>query len=167
MVPYETLYECKCRSPIAYFEVDERKLLGLEIVQEATDKIQLIQDRLLTSQSQHKSYADHRRRDLGIEVGDHVFLKVSPIKGIMRLGKKGKLSSRYIGTFEILEKLGVVAYRLTLPADVSNIHLVFHVSVLRNYNLNPSHVICYEETHLDNDPSYEEVLVQILDSQVN
>ena len=101
MAPFEVLYGRRCRSPISWNEVGERKLLGLELVQLTTEKIQLIRERLLATQSRQKSYADNRRRDLEFQVGDHVFLKVSPSKGVMRFGKKGKLSQRYIGPFEI------------------------------------------------------------------
>ena len=101
MAPFEALYGRKCRSPICWNEVGERKLLGPELVQLTTKKIQLIRERLLTAQSRQKSYADNRRRDLEFQVGDHVFLKVSPSKGVVRFGKKGKLSQRYIGPFEI------------------------------------------------------------------
>ncbi|XP_075650018.1 uncharacterized protein LOC142620520 [Castanea sativa] len=88
MAPFKALYGWKCRSPICWNEVGERKLLGLELVQLTTEKIQLIRERLLAAQSRQKSYADNRRRDLEFQVGDHVFLKVSPSKGVMRFGKK-------------------------------------------------------------------------------
>ena len=90
-------------------------------------------ERLLAAQSRQKSYADNRRRDLEFQVGDHVFLKVSPSKGVMRFRKKGKLSQRYIGPFEILDRVGNVSYRLALalPPVLSHIHNVFHISVLR------------------------------------
>ncbi|EOY08667.1 Retrotransposon protein, Ty3-gypsy subclass, putative [Theobroma cacao] len=166
MAPFEALYGRRCRSPIGWLEVGERKLLGPELVQDATEKIHMIRQRMLTAQSRHKSYADNRRRDLEFQVGDHVFLKVSPTKGVMRFGKKGKLSPRYIGPFEILDKVGTVAYRLALPPDLSNIHPVFHVSMLRKYNPDPSHVIRYETIQLQDDLTYEEQPVAILDRQV-
>ncbi|XP_017979889.1 PREDICTED: uncharacterized protein LOC108662811 [Theobroma cacao] len=166
MAPYEALYEHKCRSPITWFKASERKLLGLKMVQEAIIKIRLIQGRLLVAQSRQKSYIDHKGRDLKLEVGDHVFLKVSPTKGILRFNKIGKLSLRYIKPFELLEKITVAAYRLVLPQDLSSIHLVFHVFVLCKYNPDPSHVICYEEIHLGDGLSYEKVLVEILDKLV-
>ncbi|EOX99963.1 Uncharacterized protein TCM_009073 [Theobroma cacao] len=166
MAPFKALYGRRCRSPIGWLEVGERKLLGPELVQDATEKIHIIRQRMLTAQSRQKSYADNRRRDLEFQVGDHVFLKVSPTKGVMRFGKKGKLSPRYIGPFEILEKVGAVAYRLALPPDLSNIHPVFHVSMLRKYNPDPSHVIRYETIQLQDDLTYEEQPVAILDRQV-
>lgn len=99
-------------------------------------------------------------------VGDMVFLKVSPMIGVMRFGKKGKLSPRYIGPYEIIERVGNVAYRLHLPSDLDGVHLVFYVSMLRKYLLDPSHVIQPQEVHFDNTLTYEEVLVTILDRQV-
>ena len=91
------------------------------------DKVKLIQDRLLMAQSRQKSYADRKIRDLEFMVGERVLLKVSPMKGVMRFGKKGKLSPRYIGPFEIVERIGEVAYQLALPPGLSGVHHVFHI----------------------------------------
>jgi hypothetical protein len=99
-------------------------------------------------------------------VGDNVFLKVSPTKGIFRFGKKGKLSPRFIVPFEILEKVGVVAYRLALPPNLSSIHLVFHVSMLRKYLSDPSHVMEVQLVELREDMSYEVQPEEIMDRQV-
>ncbi|XP_017972517.1 PREDICTED: uncharacterized protein LOC108661138 [Theobroma cacao] len=140
--------------------------ITIEIVQETADKIQLIRDKMLVAQSHQKSYADHRHRELEFEVGDHMFLRVSSTKGIMRFGKKGKLSPRYIGPFETLERFGVVAYRLALSSNLTNVHPVFHVLVLWKYQPDPSHVIKHESLQLGDDMSYKEVLVAILDRQV-
>ncbi|PNX87285.1 retrotransposon-related protein, partial [Trifolium pratense] len=104
MAPFEALYGRRCRSPIGWFEVGESKLEGPDMVQEAIEKVKVIQDRLVTAQSRQKSYADKRRRPLEFSVGEHVFLRVSPMKGILRFGRKGKLSPRFIGPFEILDK---------------------------------------------------------------
>ena len=163
MAPYEALYGRKCRSPICWDEIGEKKLLGPELVQKTIDKIQIIRERLQTAQSRQKSYADNRRRNLEFSIGDHVFLKVSPWKGIMRFRRKGKLSPRYIGPFEILEKIGALAYKLALPPELSRIHNVFHVSMLRKYVPDPSHVIEFEPIQLKEDLSYKETPVQILD----
>ena len=100
-------------------------------MQETSEKIHLIRERLLMAQSTQKSYADQRRRPLEFMVGDFVFLKVSPKKGFVRFGKKGKLVPRFIGPLEILERIGVVAYRLALPPQLSLVHDLFHVSMLR------------------------------------
>ena len=101
------------------------------------------------AQSRQKSYANVRRRDLKFEVGDKVFLKVAPMKGVLRSGRKGKLSPRFIGPFEILERVGQVAYRLALPPVLSGVHNVFHVSMLRLYISDPSHVIDFKPLRLD------------------
>ena len=106
MAPYEALYGRKCRSPIGWFEVGETLLFGSDLVYQAIEKVKVIQQRLKTAQSRHKSYADSRRRGLEFSIGDWVFLKVSPIKGVMRFGKKGKLSPRYIGRYKIIRRCG-------------------------------------------------------------
>ncbi|XP_057975433.1 uncharacterized protein LOC131162844 [Malania oleifera] len=121
---------------------------------------------MLRACSQQKSYADHRRKNLEFDVGDHVFLKIAPMKGVMRFGRKGKLSPRFIGPFEILDKVGLVAYRLALPPVLSRIHNVFHVAMLRKYVPDPSHVINYDELEISDSLGYEEVPVQILDRKV-
>ena len=90
-------------------------MIGPELVQETTEMIRVIRDRLLAAQSKYKSFTDHGRRPLEFQVGDQVFLRVSPRKGVFRFGKKGKLAPRYIGPFEILQRVGEVAYQLALP----------------------------------------------------
>ena len=97
------------------------------------------------------------------EVGDHVFLKISPGRGLMRFGKSGKLSPRFIGPFEILERIGEAAYRLALPPQLSGVHDVFHVSMLRKYEPDPSHVLDWTDLEVDEDASYEERPVRVLD----
>ena len=97
---------------MSWDEIGERELTGPEIIQDAAEKVALIKRRLETAASRQKSYTDSKRRDVEFQVGDYVFLKVSPMKGVMRFGKKGKLAPRYIGPFEILERIGMVAYRL-------------------------------------------------------
>ena len=98
-------------------------------------------------------------------MGEHVFLKVSPKKGIMRFGKKGKLSPRFVGPFLILERIGEVAYRLALPPQLERIHPVFHVSMLRKYVYDPSHVVNFDDLHVEEDISYEVRPVKILDTK--
>ncbi|XP_060178236.1 uncharacterized protein LOC132608184, partial [Lycium barbarum] len=116
MAPFEALYGRRCRSPIGWFEVGEAELLGPDLVYQAMEKVKLIQERLKTAQSRQKSYTDVRRRDLEFLVDDWVFLKVSPMKGVMRFGKKGKLSPRYIGPYRILRKC-VGDPSLVIPAN--------------------------------------------------
>ena len=140
MAPYETLYGRKCRSPLCW-EIGERQLTGLELVQITSEKVPIIQQRLKTVFSRQKGYAEPKRKDVSFSTGDLVFLKVSPMKGVMRFGKKGKLAPRYIGPFEIRSRVGEVAYRLVLLPELSRIHPVFHVSMLRKYILNPSCVL--------------------------
>nr|XP_016442347.1 PREDICTED: uncharacterized protein LOC107767768 [Nicotiana tabacum] len=130
------------------------------------DKVQLIRQRLLTAQSRQKSYADKRRRDLVFTIGDKVFLRVSLMKGVMLFGKRGKLSPRFIGPYEILDRVGVVAYRLTLPPELSFIHPVFHVLMLRKCISDSSQMIEAPTIPLDKRLSYEEEPMVIVDKQI-
>ena len=106
-----------------------------------------------------------RRRPLEFEVGDHVFLKVMPKRGVVRFGKRGKLSPRFIGPFEILERIGTVAYQLALPPNMSGVHEVFHGFMLRRYTPDPAHVVDWGEIEVDTDGTFKEGLVCILDSR--
>ncbi|KAA0054489.1 hypothetical protein IC582_026393 [Cucumis melo] len=118
------------------------------------------------TQSRQKSYADVRQIDLEFNVGDKVFLKVAPMKGVLRFEKKGKLSPRFVGPFEILEQISPVAYRLALPPSLSTVHDVFHVSMLRKYVTDPSHVVDYEPLEIDENLNYVEQPVGILAREV-
>ena len=133
MAPYEALYGRPCRSPICWTEVGESSITGPDLIRDTSKKVSLIRQRLLIAQSQQKSYADVRSPPLEFEVGDHVFLKVMPKRGVVRSGKRGKLSPRFIGPFEILERVGIVAYLLALPPSMTGVHEVFHVSMLQRY----------------------------------
>ena len=166
MAPYEALYGRKCRSPIGWFDVGETKLIGPDMIQQAVDKVKLIQERLLAAQSRQKSYADNRRRHLEFQVGDWVFLKVSPMKGVMRFGKKGKLSPRYIGPYQVIRRVGKVAYELDLPANLGAVHPVFHVSMLRKCIGDPSRVFPADDVQVTEKLSYEEQPIAILDRQI-
>ena len=167
MSPYEALYGKQCRTPLCWNETGERKLLGPEIVQTTVDKVNIIRARLKAAQDRQKSYADKRRKDLEFEVEDRVFLKLSPWKSVVRFGKQGKLSPRYIGPFEIVERVGPVAYRLDLSEELSRVHNVFHFSMLRKYISDPSYVLEAPEIELRHDLSYEEQPVQILGREEN
>ncbi|KAA0051440.1 ty3-gypsy retrotransposon protein [Cucumis melo var. makuwa] len=162
MAPFEALYGKCCRSPVCWGEVGEQRMLGLELVQTTNAAIQKIRARMLTAQSRQKSYADVRRKDLEFEVGDMVFLKVAPMKGVLRFEKKGKLSPRFVGPFEILERIGPVAYRLALPPSFSALHDVFHVFMLRRYVADPTHVVDFEPLRISENLSYEEQPIEIL-----
>nr|XP_021860926.1 uncharacterized protein LOC110799949 [Spinacia oleracea] len=118
------------------------------------------------AQDRQKSYADQDRRQAVFEIGEKVLLKVSPTKGVMRFGKKGKLSPRYIGPYEVLERVGEVAYRLAMPTELSKVHDVFHISQLKKYIHDPSHVIEPEVVELDETLTYEEKPIKILDEKV-
>ncbi|KAJ9536308.1 hypothetical protein OSB04_un000517 [Centaurea solstitialis] len=137
MAPYEALYGRKCRTPTCWNEVGERAIEGPELVRITTEQVKIARQKMKEAQSRQKSYADKHRKHLEFQRGDHVFLKVSPLRGVRRFGIKGKLSLRYIGPFEILERVGEVAYRLALPPQLSHIHNVFHVSSLHGYRYHP------------------------------
>ena len=121
MTPFEAMYGQKCRTPVCWDEVGERRLIGPELVQITLDKIQIVRDRLKIAKDRQKSYADKRRRDLQFKVDDRVFLKVSPWKGILGFGRRGKLRPRYIGPYAIIARVGPVAYRLDLPPELSKV----------------------------------------------
>ena len=146
MSPFEGLYGRKCRSLVCLDDVGEMKLLGLELVQLTVEKVALIKERLKATQSRQKSYIDNRRQDLEFEVGDHVFLKVSPMKSVMRFGREEKLSPRFVGPFEILERVGTLAYKVALPPSLSKIHNVFHISTLRKY-VTPQNLLQGHDDH--------------------
>ena len=166
MAPYEALYGRKCRTPICWNEVGERKLDSEELIRVSTEKIQVVRERLKVVQNHQKSYADTRRRDLEFEVDDMVFIKVAPWKGVIRFQQRGKLNPRYIGPFRILERIGPVAYRLELPSELSWIHNVFHVSMLKKYVLNPSHILETPPIELEGDLSFEVQSVAIIDQEM-
>ena len=108
----------------------ESSITGPDLIRDTSEKVSLIRKRLLTAQSRQKSYADRRRQPLEFEVGDHVFVKMMPKRKVVRFNKWGKLSPRYIGSFKIHERVGAVAYRLSLPPSLSSVHEVFYVSML-------------------------------------
>ncbi|KAL0409810.1 UNVERIFIED_CONTAM: Transposon Ty3-I Gag-Pol polyprotein [Sesamum radiatum] len=174
MAPYEALYGRKCRPPL-HWDLDDHKqsrgdnrekMLQPELVQEAIDKVHLIRQRIQTAQARRKSYADNRRRDLEFSVGDKVFLKISPRKGITQFGKRNKLKPRYIGPFEIIKRVGKVAYKLNLPPNTRRIHDVFHVSHLKKYYPDPSHILQLDTVELEEDLSYQERPIRILDKKI-
>ena len=165
MTPYEALYGRPYQSPICWTEVGENSITDPDLIRDTSEKVNLIRKLLLTAQSGQKSYADRRRRPLEFKVGDHVFLKVMPKRGVVRFGKRGKLVLRYIGPFEVLERMGTIAYRLVLPPSLSGVHEVFHVSMVRKYTLDPAHVVDWGEITVDTNGTFEEGPVCILDSR--
>ena len=165
MAPYEALYGRPCRSPVCWIKVGESFITSPDLTRDTSEKVGVIRKHLLTAQSQKKSYAAIRRRPLEFEVGDHVFLKVIPKTGLIRFGKQGKLSSRYIEPFEVLERVGAVAYRLALPLSLSSVLEVFHVSMLWKYTSDPTHIVDWGELVVDADGTFEEGPVRIMDSR--
>ncbi|KAI3686868.1 hypothetical protein L1987_80557 [Smallanthus sonchifolius] len=166
MAPFEALYGRKCRSPICWNEIGEAQITGPELIQETTDKISLICDNIRVARSRQKSYADNRRKPLEFQVGDMVLLKVSPWKGVVRFGKKGKLAPRYVGPFKILKKVGKVAYKLDLPSELSNVHPTFHISNLKKCLADENLHIPLDEVHIDEKMHFVEKPTEIMDREV-
>lgn len=141
-------------------------MLDIYLLRDAMDRVQLIQSRLLTAHSCQKSYTNRNTTPLEFMVGDSVRLKISPMNGVMRFWKKGKLNPRFIGQFKILRRVGELAFELAFPTRLSAIHVVFDFSMLRQDIPDKSHVISYDLVELGSDLSYKEDLVAILDMQV-
>jgi hypothetical protein len=158
MSPFEALYGRKCRNPFYWDQTRERKFFGPEIIQEAEEQVRMIRENLRVAQTRQKSYADNWRRPLEFEEGDHVYLKVSPIRGMMRFKVKGKLSPRFIGPFRIFSRVGEMAYKLELPDHLSDVHDVFHVSQLKKCLCVPEKQLSMEELSVQDDPTYMEYL---------
>jgi len=164
MAPFEALYGRKCRTPLYWSETGESQLFVPEIIKEAERQVQIVRENLKVAQSRQKSYADMGRRELIFEEGDFVYLKVSPIRGLRRFKVKGKLSPRYIGPFKILARKGEVAYELELPARLSDVHNVFHISQLRKCLRVPEEELPLEELNVQDDLTYTEYPVKIMDT---
>ena len=144
----------------------ESSLLGPNLIYKTLEKVHIIRNRMQTAYSRQKSYADHKRRDLEFEERDKIYLEILPMKGVVRFVKKGKLSPRYVGPYEILQKVCNVAYELKLPSEFASVHLVFHVSMLKKCIGDPESILPIEGLGVKDNLSYEKVPVQILDRQV-
>jgi hypothetical protein len=162
MAPFEALYSRRCRTPLSWSQTGERKIFGPDLVTEAEEKVRIIQSNLKAAQSRQKSYADKRRKPLQFEVGDFVYLRVSPTRGIQRFGVKGKLAPRYVGPFETLKICGPVAYRLQLLPQLAAVHDVFHVSQLRKCIKTPTKIIDLQAVKIESDLSYTEHPIRTL-----
>ena len=141
MAPYEALHGRRCRNPMCWTELNEHKVIGLDIVKDKEAKIKIIWQRLKATSDRQKSYADLKRKDIEYEVGNKVFLKVSSWRKVLRFGKKGKLSPKFIGPYEVLERIRPVTYQLALPSELAKLHDVFHVSMLQKYHSDGSHIL--------------------------
>nr|GEV05890.1 hypothetical protein [Tanacetum cinerariifolium] len=161
--PFEALYGRKCRSLVLWDEIGDSRLIRLELMQETTNKVVVIRDRLKAARDRQKSYADKRRKPLEFQVGDHVMLKVSPWKGVVRFGK---LASRFLGPFEIFERIGHVAYRLRLPKELSSVHDMFHVSNLKKCLANANFHVSLDEIKVDKTLRFVEEPLEIMDREV-
>ena len=143
-------------------------MFGPDLIKESEQKVKLIHDRLKVAQSRQKSYADSKRKETAYEVGDRVYLRVSPLRGVKRCGVKGKLAPRFVGPYKVLERMGEVAYKLELPEGLSGVHDVFHVSQLKKCHAEMAEIpqrdtVPLEAIQLDSDLTYEEKPVKILE----
>ncbi|GJT13415.1 putative reverse transcriptase domain-containing protein [Tanacetum coccineum] len=152
---FEALYGRKCRSPVCWNEVGEAQILGPELIQETTEKIIQIKQRMQAARDRQKSYADLKRKPMKFQIGDKVMLKVSPWKGVVRFGKRGKLNPRYVGPFKVIERVGEVAYKLELPEELSRVHNTFHVSNLKKCHADEPLAVPLDGLHLDDKLHFE------------
>ena len=166
MAPYEALYGRRCRTPMCWTELNEHKIIGPDLVKDTEETVQIIQQRLKAASDRQRSYANLKRKDIEFEVGDKVFLKVSPSKKILCFGRKGKPSPRFIGPYEILERVGPVAYRLALPLELAKLHDVFHVSMLKRYRSDTSHILPVQDIQVREDFTFDEESKAILDHEI-
>ncbi|GJU05661.1 putative reverse transcriptase domain-containing protein [Tanacetum coccineum] len=164
--PFEALYGRKCRSHVLWAEIGESMLIGSKLVQEMTDNVVLIKEKLKAARDRQKSYAENRRKPLEFEVKDQVLLKVLPWKGVIRFGKKGKLAPRYVGPFEILEKIEPVAYQLRLLEELSSVHDTFHVSNLKKCLADANLHVPLDEIKVDKTLRFVEEPAEIMDREV-
>jgi hypothetical protein len=165
MSPFEAFYGQLCRTSLSWFELDERVIFGSDIVTEAEEKVKQIHANILTAQSPQKSYTDKRRRPLEFEVGDHTYIRVSPMKDVHRFGIKGKLAPRYIGTYPIIDKYGLLSYQVELPSKLLGVHNMFHVSQLKRCLKFPTDVMVEATIPLEPDLTYKSHPIKILDQR--
>ncbi|GJW40501.1 putative reverse transcriptase domain-containing protein [Tanacetum coccineum] len=164
--PFEALYGRKCRSPVCWAEVGQVQLTGPKMVQETTEKVIQIKQRMQAARDRQKSYADLKCKPMEFQVGDRVILKVSPWKGVVCFGKRGKLNPRYVGPFKVLEKIGTIAYKLELPQELSRVHNTFHVSNLKKCYSDEPLAVPLEGLHVDDKLHFVEEPVEIMDREV-
>ncbi|XP_027351224.1 uncharacterized protein LOC113862334 [Abrus precatorius] len=148
MTSFEALYGRRCRTPLCWYETGEASLCSLDMIQRQNEQIKMIKEKMKVAQDRQKSYYDRRRKPLEFQVGDHVFLKVSHVTRV------------------VLSRIGPAAYRIALPPNLSNLHPVFHVSQLRQYVPDPSHVTDLNPVQVREDLSYDVYPVRIADHHV-
>jgi hypothetical protein len=165
MPPFEAHYGRSCHTPLSWSESGKRVIFGPDIVTGAEEKIKQIQANIQASQSRQKSYTDKRHRPLEFEVGDHVYLRVSPMKGVRHFGIKGKLAPHYNGRYSIIDKYGPTSYQVELPLKLSEVHNVIHVSQLKRYLKPPADVVIEDTIPLKPDLTYKAYPTKILDEQ--
>jgi hypothetical protein len=165
MAPFEVLYECRCRTPLNWIKPGEKVIFRPNIVEETEAIVHRIQENLKPAKSCQETYANKRRRPLEFKVEDHVYLRVSPMKGVKRFGVKEKLVPRYIGPFPILEKCGNVDYKLNLSPSLAGVHDIFHVLQLKKCLKAHVDVVLPEVTPLKVDLSYTEHPIKVLDQK--
>nr|GEW32576.1 putative reverse transcriptase domain-containing protein [Tanacetum cinerariifolium] len=164
--PFEALYGRKCCSPVCWTEVREAQILGPELIQETTEKIIQIKQRMQATRDRQKSYADLKHKPMEFQVRDKGMLKVSPWKGVVRFGKRGKLNPRYVGHFNVLERVGNVAYKLNLPEELSRVHNTFRVSNLKNCHADEPLDVPLDRLHVDDKLHFVEEPMEIMDRKV-
>ncbi|XP_012482922.1 uncharacterized protein LOC105797508 [Gossypium raimondii] len=162
MASYEALYGHKCQTQLYLTKLSKKKIHGVDLVREIEEKVKVIRDSLRAASNRQKSYANLKRKDIEFQVSNKVFLKVFPWKKALRFNRKGKLSPCFIGPYEIIERTRPVAYRLALLSELEKIHNVFHVSVLRRYRSDPSHVISPVDVEIQPNMLYSEEPIRIL-----
>jgi hypothetical protein len=165
MTPFEALYGRCCHTTLNWIEHGEKVIFGPDNIKEAEATVHQIQDNLKVMKSHQETFANKRHRPMEYEAGNHVYLRVSPMKGMKRFGVKGKLAPHYIIPFPILEKCGTVAYKLDLPPSLVRVHDIFHVSQLRKYLKAPVDIVLSEVTPLEADLLYHEHPIKILDQK--
>jgi hypothetical protein len=165
MGPFKALYAHWCRTPLNWIEPGEKAIFGPDLIDEAEATVWHIQDNLKAAKSHQESYVNKRRRPLEFEVGDHVYLRVSLMKGVKRFGMKEKLAPRYIGPFPILKKCGPVAYKLELLPSLARVHDEFDVSQLKKCLKAPMDLVLLEVTPLKANLTYPEHPIKILDQK--
>jgi hypothetical protein len=165
MSPFEALYGRPYHTLLCWSESGEWVIFGPDFLTEAEEKVRQIHANILTAQSRQKSYTNKRRRPLEFEVGDHVYLRVSPMKGVRRFGIKGKLAPRYIGPYIIINKYGLMSYQVELPSKLLGVHNVFHVSQLKGCLKPPTDVVVEDTIPLEPDLTYTTRPIKVLDQR--